>query len=65
MSNRNSRLREKYLNFFREYYEPNQQLIAKDINVNYSYFMKWRKNKLDMTDETLDKVERFLETKMN
>ena len=50
-----------YSKFHEQYYAPQMKLITKKMGVDYSHFAKWRAGKLDLTDNTLNKVERFLE----
>lgn len=61
MQDRNNRVRDMYSKFYEQYYRPQMKLITKKMGVDYSHFAKWRAGKLDLTDNTLNKVERFLE----
>lgn len=58
--NRNSKLREMYFKFYQQYYEPKMQLVTKAMGVDYSHFAKWKAGKVELSDEILDRIERFL-----
>ena len=58
--NRNSYLRNEFKQYIEDNFNPSVYLITKHIGITNSYVNEWLKEKRDMGDVALDKIERFL-----
>lgn len=57
---RNERLRTEFKFFLETYFFPRVSLIAKHIDVNYTYLSDWKQGRKEAGDDLLNKVEQFL-----
>ena len=57
---RNARLRTEFKLFLETHFNPRVSLIAKHIDVNYTYLSDWKQGRKEAGDELLNKVEQFL-----
>jgi len=57
---RNERLRQEFKFFLVTHFNPRVSLIAKHIDVNYTYLSDWKQGRKEAGDELLNKVEQFL-----
>ena len=58
--NRNSYLRNEFKQYISDNFNPSVYLITKHIGITNSYVNEWLKEKRDMGDVALDKIEKFL-----
>lgn len=58
--NRNSYLRNEFKQYIEDNFNPSVYLITKHIGITNSYVNEWLKEKRDMGDVALDKIEKFL-----
>ena len=58
--NRNSYLRNEFKQYISDNFNPSVYLITKHIGITNSYVNEWLKEKRDMGDVALDKIEQFL-----
>ena len=58
--NRNNKLRQEFHQYLEDNFKPNVYLITKHIGITNSYVNEWLKEKRDMGDVALDKIEKFL-----
>ena len=58
--NRNSYLRNEFKQYIEDNFNPSVYLITKHIGITNSYVNEWLKEKRDMGDVALDKIEQFL-----
>lgn len=57
---RDERLKIEFKKFLDTHFNPRVSLIAKHINVNYTYLSDWKQGRKKAGDELLNKVEQFL-----
>ncbi|GEQ04016.1 MULTISPECIES: hypothetical protein [Staphylococcus] len=57
---RNSDIRKRLVKYWRENYEPKYNLIAEDIEVDYTNLRRYVINRHNFGIENLDKIENFL-----
>ena len=58
--NRNNKLRQEFKQYLVDNFNPSVYLITKYIGITNSYVNEWLKEKRDMGDVALDKIEKFL-----
>ena len=58
--NRNSYLRNEFKQYIKDNFNPSVYLITKHIGITNSYVNEWLKEKRDIGDVALDKIEKFL-----
>lgn len=58
--NRNNKLRNSFKEYLNQNFNPSVYLITKHIGITNSYVNEWLKEKRDMGDVALDKIEKFL-----
>lgn len=58
--NRNTKLRNEFKQYIASNFNPSVYLITKHIGITNSYVNEWLKEKRDMGDVALDKIEQFL-----
>lgn len=58
--NRDERLKTEFKQFLVTYFNPRVSLIAKHIDVNYTYLSDWKQGRKKAGDDLLNKVEQFL-----
>lgn len=56
----NQEIRDRYNRFYEAYYRPNMRLIAEAIMMDHHYLIKFKNNKIDIGEETLQKIDEFL-----
>ena len=57
---RDERLKIEFKRFLKTHFNPRVSLIAKHINVNYTYLSDWKQGRKKAGDDLLNKVEQFL-----
>lgn len=57
----NESIRKEFQEFKAIHFEPNNKVLAKQMNVSYSNLMQWQKGKLEMGFNTLAKIKNFLD----
>ncbi|MGI2239344.1 helix-turn-helix domain-containing protein [Staphylococcus cohnii] len=60
MMERNERLRKAMRVFLETYFKPRLGLIATHLNIDRSYLTMWLNGHREVSDEMLDKIEKFL-----
>ena len=58
--NRNNKLRQEFYQYLEDNFKHNVYLITKHIGITNSYVNEWLKEKRDIGDVALDKIEKFL-----
>lgn len=59
---RNDELRIRFTVFYDGNFKPNLHEVTDAIGINYSYFIRWKNDKLDLGQRKLDALEAFLES---
>ncbi|MBF7025944.1 helix-turn-helix domain-containing protein [Staphylococcus kloosii] len=60
MMERNERLRKEMKAFQETYFKPRLGLIATHLKIDRSYLTMWLNGHREVSDEMLDKIEKFL-----
>ena len=57
----NNTTRRRFNKFYENYFQPNKQLLAKEIGISSAYFSYWLNNKREVSPEVLKKINRLID----
>lgn len=57
----NVQVRKLLNDYYKNSFQPNLKIVAQQIQVSYWHLLKFKNNKVDLSDKTLNKIIAFLD----
>lgn len=57
---KNKQVREAFLNYYKSNYKPSLSIITEEIGISYAHFLKFKNERLDLSDKLLERIVQFL-----